>query len=134
MKTIIFDIDGTLTDMSPVEGSLLWRKELPNLKQYPLVKWIINNRYKFRFIYATGGKKNETLYALKNLGIIRYFDLKNSMDKTNCKFHKITGIPLKKIKDKFPNCILVTDGKKDCIGAKKVGMEFIRIYNPKPNL
>jgi phosphoglycolate phosphatase-like HAD superfamily hydrolase len=127
MKTIIFDIDGTLTDMSPVEKSSTWRKDLPKLKKYPLVKWIIKNRRKYIFVYATGGIKSETLYALKNLGIIKYFDLKNSTDKDNCQFSKKTGIPFRRIKKIYPDCILVTDSKKDCIGAEIAQIPFILI-------
>jgi len=136
MKTIIFDIDGTLTNMKPIEKlslsdkafyGLLKKEQLPIPKKYPLVNWIIKNKNKYRFIYATGGKKIETEYVLKKLNILNYFDLKNSMSKTNCSFSKKTGVPFKKIKSKFDDCILITDSKNDCLGAKIAGIPFILV-------
>jgi phosphoglycolate phosphatase-like HAD superfamily hydrolase len=167
MKTIIFDIDGTLTNMWPIEKSVLlcmtngkYEKEveelkksgisetykiflrvtkkklskskyfilynksflklnnLPSLKIYPAVGWIKRNQNKYLFVYATGGQKLETEYVLNQLGIIKYFDLKNSVDKNSCRFSKKTGIPFKKIKAKYKNCLLIADSQTDFVGAK----------------
>lgn len=169
MKTIIFDIDGTITNMWPVEKSVLLRmtgnkfekkiesmkssgvsdtykifrklsgrkikKEqyadlynqtfsalvkssaLPALEKYPLADWILVNRSKYHFVYLTSGQRLETRYVLKNLGIAECFDLENSIDKTRCRFSKRTGIPFKKIKSKFRDCVFVSDSKADRRGA-----------------
>lgn len=181
MKTIIFDIDGTLTNIWPIEKSVLLRmtkgmyenqieelkrsgisdtykifrkvsrkkiskieylnlynrtfsvllksKKLPKLEKYPIVDFIISTKKKFHFVYATGGQKSETEYVLRSLGIIEYFDLKNSIDKNNCRFSKKTGIPLRKIKANFPECIFIADNENDCLGASKAD---IRCYKIKP--
>ncbi len=179
MKTIICDIDGTLTDMWPVEravllrllaigvaakidvlkksgisetyllylavsqrkiGRRMYRKlyneafdnlcscgQLPKPKSYPLVQWILNNKKKYRFVYATGGQQKESEYVLKQLGILDCFDLKNSIDKTRYPFSKKTGLPFKKIKRKFPDCLCITDSMSDCEGAQLARISFIQI-------
>jgi FMN phosphatase YigB (HAD superfamily) len=180
MKTLICDIDGTLTDLWPVEAMVLkellgdeklpeiqklrnkgiretlkiYRKisrekiskrdftqkynrkflemekknQLPQLKKFPLVSLIMKNS-SLNFVYATGGQRNEALYALKSLGIIQYFDLKYSVDKTSCRFGKKTGIPFKKILKKYSDCLLLTDSQSDCDGARFVGISFTLIKN-----
>jgi len=179
MKTIICDIDGTITDMWPIEKSvllcmlgrssgenierlklsgvsgtyqiyrlvsttsinkddytrkynrvfdaLLKKDALPTPKRYPLVRWIIANKTKYRFVYATGGQKSETLYVLENLGLIRFFDLNASVDKSNCRYSKKTGIPFKKIKAKYSDCLLITDSRDDCAGANRVQIPSVLV-------
>lgn len=176
MKTIIFDIDGTLTNMWPIEKSVLLcmtngkykneieelkrngisdtykifckvsgnklsksryftlynksflkLKDLPKIKSYPIVDWIKKNQNKYLFVYATGGQKIETEYVLSQLGIRNYFDLKNSINKNNCRFSKKTGIPFKKIKKQYKNCILITDTQSDCDGAKLSKIPYLLV-------
>lgn len=179
MKTLIFDIDGTITDMWPLEkavllqmlenkfekdieksksgginstytiysklarhplskktytrlynkifNSLLRRGALPKVKKYSIVKWIIKNRDRFHFVYATGGQRSETLYALRSLGLFKIFDVENSLDKSICNFNKATGIPFQKIKSRFPDCVLITNGVSDCKGAIIAGISFIQV-------
>ncbi len=182
MKTIILDIDGTLTNMWPIEKSvilfmtdkkfekaieqvklsgnsdtyriflkfseqkisqkkyivlynqafsiLLKNNKLPVLKKYPLVKWISITRDKYRFVYATGGQQLEALYVLKNLGLIKYFDLENSISRTTCRFSKKTGIPFRIIKSKFEDCVLISDSKDDGRGAALAKIPFV-LVKPK---
>jgi len=176
MKTLIFDIDGTLTNLWPLEKTVLLfllskqfekrieeikftglfdnykiyrsiskkkltkhqyfilynrvvntlaKKDLlPQPKKYPLVSWIISNKNNYTFIYATGGQRTEALYVLAQLNLSSYFDLQNSIDKTSCRFSKTTGIPLKRIKAKFEDCLLVTDTVSDCEGAVKAKIPY----------
>ena len=182
MKTIICDIDGTITNMWPIEKSvllymtdrkfekdieqvklsgitetykiflkfsnqkiskkkytdfynqsfsvLLKNGKLPAPEKYYLAKWVFTNKNKYRFVYATGGQRLETLYVLKNLGLLKYFDLKNSTDKATCRLSKKTGIPFRKIKSKFNDCVLVSDSKADCAGATLAQVPFI-LVKPK---
>ena len=111
---------------------LLKNGKLPALEKYPLVKWIFASRNKYRFVYATGGQRLETLYVLKSLGLTKYFDLENSTDKATCRFSKKTGIPFRKIKSKFKDCVLVSDSKADCKGATLAKIPFI-LVKPKQN-
>lgn len=185
MKTIICDIDGTITNIWPIEKSvllfmtdrkfekdieqmrlsgisdtykiflnfsnrkiskkkytdfynrsfsiLLKNGELPTLEKYPLTNWIFDNRTKYRFVYVTGGQKLETQYVLKNLGVIKYFDIENSIDKTTCRFSKNTGIPFRKIESKFRDCILVSDNRVDCKGATLARIPFVLIKPGQKN-
>jgi predicted HAD superfamily phosphohydrolase YqeG len=36
----------------------------------------------------------------------------------SCRFSKKTGIPFKKIKAKYKNCLLIADSQTDFVGAK----------------
>jgi len=183
MKTIICDIDGTITNMWPIEKSvllyminikfeqkieqmksagitdydiflyfssqkisqkkyidiynqsffiLLQSGRLPVPEKYYLVQWIFTQKNKYRFVYATGGQRPETLYVLRSLGLTECFTLEDSIDKTVCRFSKKTGIPFRKIRSKFNDCILISDSKSDCNGAALVQMPFI-LVKPKQN-
>ena len=179
MKTIIFDIDGTITNMWPIEKSvllditqrrfendveqmklsgisdtykiflrlshqkmskknytnlykktfsiLLKNDQLPKPEKYPLTNWILDNKERYRFVSATGGQKIEAHYVLKIFKVIRYVDLIHSIDKTSCRFSKKTGIPFRKIKSKFKNCILISDSNDDCKGAQLAKVPFVLI-------
>lgn len=179
MKTIIFDIDGTITNMWPIEKSvllylagktlgneieelkksgildtykiflkvsgqritkqkyfklydkafsaLLKNGQLPLPKKYPIVRWIIANRAKYHFVYATGGRRAETRYVLRQFGLACCVDFEYSIDKTNCRFSKKTGIPFKKIKSLFKDCLLISDGSEDCDGAMVAGIPFVLV-------
>lgn len=181
MKTIIFDVDGTLTDMWPIEKSVLLRMtdrklekrieqakasgisntyriflkfskrkvskkkytdsynksfsvllksgKLPVPEKYPLANWIFANKNKYHFLYATGGQRLETQYALRQLGLTKYFDLANSVDKTTCRFSKKTGVPFRKIKAKFNDCMLISDSEADCKGARLANVPDV-LVNP----
>src|SRR3989344_1558723 len=122
MKSLILDIDGTLTDMWPLEKAVLLRilgrkleknietlkvrginntytiyselvatKDLRKVEKYPLTKWIIENRSRYNFVYATGGQRAETLYVLRSLGLLQIFDVPNSLDKSTCRFSKASA-------------------------------------------
>lgn len=176
MKTIIFDIDGTLTDLWPLERAVLiamtgrgstkqidaaersnaykiFRKVsrskiskgkyrelydasffrlsrrggLPKLERFPTVQWIISNRDNYHFVYATGGLRREALYVLKSFGLSGLFDVANSLDRDNCRYSKRTGIPFKRMKGKFSDCVVVTDTESDCDGARLAGVPCRKI-------
>jgi len=184
MKTIIFDIDGTITNMWPIEKLVLLsllnkkretdiensyqsgmrdtykiflaiskkktnkvnyqkfynqkfmllenKRQLPKPEKYPAVDFILRNKTRYHFLFVTGGQDKETRYVLKRLGIYEIFDLANSLNKNNYRFSKSTGLPFKKIKKEFLDCLLISDSQSDCDGAKKAGMPFIIIKPPKP--
>lgn len=179
MKTIICDIDGTITDMWPIEKTVLLfmtnknsskeieaiklrgifdtykiflkvtgrkisKKEyfvlynqvfiilrktgmLPAPEKYALVDWILKNKNKYHFVYATGGQRLETLYVLESFGLAKYFDMEQSIDKTVCRFSKKIGIPFKKIKSKFADCVLITDSMMDGAGATLAQIPFVLV-------
>ncbi len=177
MKIILCDVDGTLTDMWPIERSVLSllvkessiklvdklydqgvrdnfkiyntvskikikksafysmynkaflklvnSKKLPDIPQYHLVNWILKNKDICTFLYATGGQKPETEYVLRKFKIIKYFDLINSISKTNCKYSKFSGVPLKRICKIYKIDAFFTDSEKDILGARKAGIKNI---------
>lgn len=179
MKTIICDIDQTITDMWPLEKAVLttmlgeknsariqslkegrqsslfdiyrsitknpyaqktfyqkynkitavlWKKQkLPRLEKFPLVKWITDRKKTYTFVYATGGQRTESLYALSTLGIIDCFDIEKSIDKTTYPFSKKTGIPFKRILNSYPDCIVVSDSDVDCHAARNCGIPAVKL-------
>lgn len=106
---------------------LLKNGRLPMLEKYPLVNWIFANRTRYRFVYATGGQQLETRYVLRKLGLAEYFDIADSVDRTTCRFSKKTGIPFRKIKSKFKDCVFVSDSEADCRGATLAQVPFILV-------
>jgi phosphoglycolate phosphatase-like HAD superfamily hydrolase len=100
---------------------------LPIPEKYPLANWIFLNKERYHFLYATGGQGPETRYVLESFGLAKCFDLENSIDKTKCRFSKRTGIPFRKIKARFGNCILVSDSNADCEGAALCGIPCILV-------
>lgn len=111
---------------------LLKNGKLPVPEKYPLVEWIIENRNAYRFVYATGGQRLEALYVLKSLGVAKYFDFEYSVDKTVCRFSKKTGLPFRKIKSKWNDCMLVSDSEADGRGATLTRIPFI-LVKPRQN-
>lgn len=178
-KTLIFDIDGTLTNLWPIERVVLAEmlgvpqpekldrqktfkrntnyeiflrcsrvrcskqeftqrytsvflqlkaaKRLPVPKLFLIVAWLKDAADSFHCVYATGGQRAETQYVLEELGISSLFDLTASVDKTTCRYSKSTGIPLRKIAARYPNCLLITDSESDCRGAHIANIPFLRI-------
>jgi hypothetical protein len=53
------------------------------------------------------------------------------VDKNNSCYSKKSGIPLKIVKRKFKDCLLVTDGSGDCCGAKLARIPCILIQPRK---
>ena len=100
---------------------------LPDLEKYPVVDWLTKRHSDFQYVYATGGQKQESHYALRKLGIVEYFDLEHSIDKTSCACGKKTGIPFKKIMKTHPDCIFFTDSISDCAGASKAGVPTLLV-------
>lgn len=179
MQTLIFDIDGTLTSLWPLERAVLlalcpsatlisldtlyqtktkdlyalykrsspspcrktvfrkmydttchnlWKEgKLPSLSAYPAAVFVKKMYQKYQFLYATGGGQIETEYVLEVLGVKPYFNLRDSVSRTTCRYKKSTGIPFKKIAKLYPDAVLVTDSYDDTVGAKKAGLKSILI-------
>ncbi len=144
MKTLIFDIDGTLTDMSSIERAvyqtinkryagagrrradyrdafvrLANANALPIPNAYKTVQFIRQYASNYIFVYATGAQDVEVAYVLQSLGIRQFFDEQYSTTITNCRFSKKTGIPLRRIAKRYPDCLLITDSSSDVAGAQK---------------
>lgn len=177
MKTLIFDIDGTLTDMWPIERavlqslvpgvsrsifdvarkgrdvlstyktltkrklpkkafrevydrkfSALWKcGALPRPVAYPLVEAIKNNQLRFHFVCATGGSEDEARYVLDLLGLKDIFDFTESVSRNSSRFSKKSGVPLRKIWNKYPDSLFVTDSESDVEGARRAGLPAVMI-------
>ena len=123
MLTIIFDIDGTLTDMRPLEDPALRAKNPnPTLIAYPAVKFIKDNPIAYNFVFVTGGSLADTTYVLQQFAILDLFDLKNSVSADSNLPPKTTGEPFRQIAQIFPECVIVGDSNNDKTGAFQAGI------------
>jgi phosphoglycolate phosphatase-like HAD superfamily hydrolase len=126
MITIIFDLDGTLTDMRPLEDPRL-RSANPNptLTPYPAVEFIKSNADKYVFVFATGGVLADATYLLKQFGILDLFDLDHCVSADRGLEPKSTGAPFKWIARNFVDCVVVGDSDSDRMGAEQAGLPCI---------
>jgi len=115
-KTIIFDLDGTLVDLSSYpEIELLADAEL--LRRLKPV---------YNFAIVTGGTTEETIFALEKTGIINLFDkglivtadIVSESKKTGASFLEI----IKRINGR---AIVIGDSDSDRIGAEKARLPLI---------
>lgn len=111
MQTLIFDIDGTLTNMAA-----------PELRPYPAAQFIQATAGQYHLVYATGGTTAEADYALTALDIKQYFDIPSSISSDNHPHAKTTGHPLHKLLRQFPDALFITDSPAEVAAAERVGL------------
>lgn len=135
MRTLIFDIDGTLTDMGPIEAisgrlspaefaDYAQSGRLPLPARYPIIDFILANRANYNFVYATGGLKREADYALAKLGIFELFDIQRSLSIDTFPDFKSTGWPFLEIMKTYPHAMVITDSQSDVEGAIRAGLPY----------
>lgn len=126
MKTLIFDIDGTLTDMRPLEDPRLrLANPNPTLLAYPAAQFITDNAKTYHYVFATGGTLADTTYVLRQLGLVQIFDMTNSIAADSGLPPKSTGEPYKQIAAQFPDSIVIGDSETDRAGAKLAGLPCV---------
>lgn len=118
MKTIFFDLDGTLTNLS----------DWPSLKLLIPRKKLFILRQKYQFGLITASKTPEAMRSLKKLGIAVLFEKSLIITSDICPETKITGAPFKLAKSKVKDiAAMIGDSEGDKIGSSKANLQFIPV-------
>lgn len=116
MKTIFFDLDGTLTNLS----------EWPDLKLLIPQKKLFILRQNYQFGLITASKTPEAMRSLEKLGIAVLFEKSLIITSDICPEPKITGAPFEFAKSKVKDIVaIIGDSEGDKIGSAKANLQFI---------
>ncbi len=125
MKTIFFDLDGTLTEL----------KESPKLRLLIGADIIERLSSQYQLGLITASKTEETLFALRILGIQKYFQPALIFTADTCPYPKKNGRPFILAKQRASEVVaMIGDSESDRIGSKKANIPFIFANNFSPRL
>lgn len=127
MKTIIFDLDGTLIDLaSPRRIAKQLYGASP--KCFADIRQLKNLCQKYRFALVTGASRTETLGALRRFGLDNFFQAEFIITKDEVSALKATGAPFRKIKKIIDGpAIFIGDSQGDLLGSNKAGLSYILV-------
>ncbi len=114
---------------------LLFLKARKNSKLFPGTKSLIKKlKKKYKIGLATSSSNDEIKFALKNLGLNKYFDA--TIGREDVKKHKPNPEAYKKLakklKVKLRDCIVIEDSPAGVKAAKNAGMFCIAVLNSFP--
>ena len=116
MKTIIFDLDGTLVFLSP------------RLVCIANVILLTELRKRYDFALVTGSSKEEVLNALKGCGLTELFDPTLLVTRDDVSDDKASGAPFFEIKKRLTNqMVMIGDSVGDEIGSNKAAIPFVKV-------
>ena len=116
MKTLIFDLDGTLVNLKP------------NLVCVADVDYLADLRKKYDFALVTGSPKVEVTTALEKCGLTGLFHERNIITHDDIRDSKASGAPFFEIKKRLKsNMVMIGDSDGDEIGTSKAGIPFVRV-------
>ncbi len=116
MKTIVFDLDGTLVRLQPTTALIA---DLPQLTQL---------RETFNFALVTGSSRAETEKALNETGLSALLDRQYTVTADDVNGTKSSGLPFQEIKKRLQGpMIMIGDSESDEIGCGKVGIPFVKV-------
>ncbi len=116
MKTLIFDLDGTLVQLKPTLICLANKKKLAAL------------RTKYNFALASGSPRDEVVWALAETGLETLFDWRYVVTVEDTNSQKASGKPFQEIKKRLSGkMVMIGDSDADEKGAKIAGLPFIRV-------
>lgn len=116
MKTLIFDLDGTLVRLKPRRVCLVKKDELAAL------------RATYNFALVSGSTRKEVFQSLAKTGLWRFFDKASivTLEDTNSK--KVSGKPFREIKKRLTGTmVMIGDSDSDRKGAKIARLPFVRV-------
>jgi len=120
MKTIIFDLDGTLVRLKPKFASLCDRKTLLKLSD------------KYELALVTGSTRKEALSALRRVKILDLFKPNKIVTYDEVLYEKKSGKPFFEIKKRIElPAIMIGDSDGDEIGSQKATFDFIKVEQSK---
>ncbi len=117
MKTIIFDLDGTLVDLA-------------RFKCFVRATELMSLRKKYRLALVTGASRKETLSALRQFRLDNLFgkDKKFVITKDEVPASKKTGAPFRKIMSMLCGpAIFIGDSQNDALGCARADLPCILI-------
>ena len=116
MKTLIFDLDGTLVRLQP---------QLICIARVPFLRAL---RKRYDFALVTGSPKDEVLRTLAECELTQFFDREKIVTKDDVQGDKASGIPFFEIMRRLPGAaVMVGDSDGDEIGSRKAGIPFVRV-------
>ncbi len=127
MKTIIFDLDGTLVDLIPSTTT----KE-PEVRPRTSRQQLESLRKRYSFALVTGSCRQEALYTLDQMAWTDLFDQNLIICADDIPAEKKTGIPFSTIKqctDVF--CVIGDSEIHDLGGARRAGLKCILVKTKK---
>lgn len=116
MKTIIFDLDGTLVRLQPQLVLIADVYQLTSLRK------------SYAFALVSGGKKREVLDALDKTGLRFLFEdaLIVTFEDTNQE--KASGEPFREIQQRLQgNMVMIGDSESDALGTKVAELSFVKV-------
>lgn len=118
MKTIIFDLDGTLCRLkTPLERSLVF-----------LSRDMLEDLSSFQFALVTGGIREEAEYILEKAGVRDLFLDDLILTRDDSFGEKKTGEPFREILRRVNGkAIVVGDSEADRLGAEQAGLTCILV-------
>ncbi len=123
MKTIIFDLDGTLVDLGPLQKS---KSGLPIKYATETMLKKLSGQYRLGII--TGSSKRELIYVFESLNWDKFFDRRLIITKADKKSGKAFKAMKKKIKE---NIVFIGDSVSDQIGTSAAGLSCVLVKKGK---
>lgn len=122
MKTLIFDLDGTLVTLSP---TLTCIADVARLREL---------RTRYAFALVTGSSKEEVRVALETFDLVSLFDPHLIITADDVAGDKASGAPFFEIRKRIiGDCIMIGDSSGDEIGSNKAGISFVKVLTPELN-
>ena len=116
VKTIIFDLDGTLVQLKPEFQSFVDKEKLIKLSR------------DYELAIITGATRTETKSALKRAGINMFFNERFIVTSDDVSASKSTGESFRELLRRIRgNVIMIGDSDSDETGASVAGIPFIRV-------
>lgn len=116
MKTLIFDLDGTLVQLKP------------QLVCFADINQLTTLRKQYNFALVSGSPKAEVEWALKETGLKKLFDGTYIVALEDTNSEKASGKPFQEIQKRLQgSMVMIGDSASDEAGSKIAGLPFIRV-------
>jgi len=128
MKTIIFDLDGTLVDLVPSTNS----NQVPEIRPRISRAQLEPLRKRYNFSLVTGSCRQEALYALKQINCTDLFDQNLIVCADDIAAEKKTGAPFTVVKQQADVlCVIGDSDIHDLGGAQRAGLNCVIVKSKK---
>ena len=116
MKTIIFDLDGTLVRLAPTLACIAEKTQLAELRK------------EYNFALVTGSPRAELEDVLKTCELREFFDDGAIVTCEEVGSDKSSGVPFEKIRERITGaCVMIGDSDSDEVGSGKTGIPFVKV-------